>query len=103
MGATNRPDQVDSAILSRFAERIKIPLPDAATRAALLKLFLHPLRFNGDGTRVIRALALATDGKSGRDLRAVVNQAVLSAVKRTSSPQSLSLFEEDFALAQERT
>ena len=103
MGATNRPDQVDSAILSRFAERIKIPLPDAATRAALLKLFLRPLRFSGYRAGVIRALALATDGKSGRDLRNLVNQAVLSAVKRTSSPQDFSLFKEDFALAQERT
>jgi transitional endoplasmic reticulum ATPase len=40
VGATNRPDQVDSAILSRFAERIEIPLPDATTRAALFSLFL---------------------------------------------------------------
>jgi hypothetical protein len=69
VGATNRPDQVDSAILSRFTERIEIPLPDAATRAALLKLFLRPLRFSGYRAGVIRALALATDGKSGRDLR----------------------------------
>jgi SpoVK/Ycf46/Vps4 family AAA+-type ATPase len=80
VGATNRPDQVHSAILSRFTERIEIPLPDAATRAALLKLFLRPLRFSGYRTGVIRALALATDGKSGRDLRNLVNQAVLSAL-----------------------
>jgi SpoVK/Ycf46/Vps4 family AAA+-type ATPase len=98
VAATNRPDQVDAAILSRFVEQIEIPLPDASTRAALLELFLRPLRFSGDKTRVIRRLALSTTGKSGRDLRAVVNQAVLAAVKRCSSPKDFSLFDSDFAL-----
>jgi SpoVK/Ycf46/Vps4 family AAA+-type ATPase len=96
VGATNRPDQVDSAILSRFAEQIEIPLPDATTRVALLTLFLGPLAFSGDKTRIIRRLALDTAGKSGRDLRAIVNQAVLAAVKRTNSPKELALFESDF-------
>jgi AAA+ superfamily predicted ATPase len=48
VGSTNRPDQVDNAILSRFSERIEIPLPDTPTRAALLQLFLSPLPFCGD-------------------------------------------------------
>jgi SpoVK/Ycf46/Vps4 family AAA+-type ATPase len=85
VGATNRPGQVDSAILSRFSERIEIPLPDANTRAALLELFLAPLPFCGDRTRLIRLLALDSVGRSGRDLRGMVNQGVLSAVKRCSS------------------
>jgi hypothetical protein len=103
VGATNRPDQVDSAILSRFSERIEIPLPDTATRAALLSLFLGPLSFSGDKTRVIRRLALASVGANGRDLRSVVNQAVLSAVKRTSSPQNFALAESDFTSELEDT
>jgi hypothetical protein len=43
-------------------------------------------------------LALATEGRSGRDLRALVNQAVLGAVKRTSSPKDFMLTEKDFSL-----
>jgi AAA+ superfamily predicted ATPase len=70
IAATNRPDQIDAAILSRFAEQIEIPLPDSRTRLALLELFLGPIRFNGDRTHVIRALTLATDCKSGRELHA---------------------------------
>ena len=97
VGATNRPDQVDTAILSRFAEQIEIPLPDAATRTALLELFLGSLRFNGNKTQLIRRLASDSAGQSGRDLRALVNQAVLSAVKRTASPEDFALFEADFA------
>jgi transitional endoplasmic reticulum ATPase len=102
VGATNRPDQVDAAILSRFAEQIEIPLPDATTRVALLELFLAPLKFNGDKTRTIRRLALDSAGKSGRDLRALVNQAVLGAVKRTNSPKEFALFEADFVFSQEQ-
>jgi hypothetical protein len=37
----------------------------------------------------------------GRDLRAIVNQAVLTAVKRTSSPKDLALSEADFAITKE--
>ena len=89
---------VDSAILSRFTEQIEIPLPDASTRAALLSLFLSSLRFSGDKTRLIRSLALASAGKSGRDLRQLVSAAVLGAVKRTASPREFALDESDFVL-----
>jgi transitional endoplasmic reticulum ATPase len=99
VGATNRPDQVDSAILSRFTEQIEIQLPDSSTRAALLRLFLAPLRLDGDRTRLIQSLALATAGKSGRDLRHLVSTAVLGDVKRIASPQDFSLCESDFVLS----
>jgi transitional endoplasmic reticulum ATPase len=99
VGATNRPDQVESAILSRFAEQIEIPLPDASTRAALLELFLGQLAFNGDKTRGIRRLALSTASKSGRGSRNLVTKAVLAGVKRSSSAKDFSLFEGDFALS----
>ena len=97
IGATNRPDQIDSAVLSRFAEKIEIPLPDEGARQALLKVFLGPIRFAGDREQTIRALPQASHGQSGRDLRALVNRAVLAAVKRTSSPKDFTLIEKDFA------
>jgi DNA replication protein DnaC len=97
VGATNRLDWVDSAILSRFAEKIEIPLPDEVARQALLKVFLGPIRFAGDREQIIRALTQASDGQSGRDLRALVNGAVLAAVKRTSSPKDFTLIEKDFS------
>jgi SpoVK/Ycf46/Vps4 family AAA+-type ATPase len=98
VGATNRVDQIDSAVLSRFSEQIEIPLPDQTARAALLEVFLGPLRFSGDRAGAVLKLALATEGQSGRDLRALVNQAVLGAVKRTCSPEDFMLTEKDFAL-----
>ena len=98
VGATNRVDQIDSAILSRFSEQIEIPSPDQTARAALLEVFLGPLRFTGDRARAVLNLALATEGRSGRDLLALVNRAVLAAVKRTSSPKDFTITEKDFAL-----
>jgi DNA replication protein DnaC len=97
VAATNRLDWVDSAILSRFAEKIEIPLPNEGARQALLKVFLGSMRFAGDREQMIRALAQGSDGQSGRDLRALVNRAVLAAVKRTSSPKDFTLTEKDFA------
>jgi AAA+ superfamily predicted ATPase len=97
-GASNRPDQIDAAILSRFAEQIEIPLPDETARRALLEVFLGPMRFAGKRQEVILCLAQASQGKSGRDLRALVNQGVLHAVKRSSSVRDFALSQEDFAL-----
>jgi transitional endoplasmic reticulum ATPase len=97
-GASNRRDQIDEAILSRFAEQIEISLPDETARRALLEVFLGPMPFQGDRERIVAALAGQSEGQSGRDLRALVNQAVLNAVKRTSSPGEFGLSEEDFVL-----
>jgi hypothetical protein len=64
IAATNRPDQIDSAVPSRFGDKIEIPSPDQITRAALLKLFLGPLRFNGDRERAICFLAWPPTAKA---------------------------------------
>src|SRR5260370_34103725 len=56
VAATNRLDWVDSAILSRLAEKISIPLPDELARQALLKVFLGPIRFAVDREQLIRSL-----------------------------------------------
>ncbi len=68
IGATNRVDQIDAAILSRFAEQIEIPLPDEMARRALLYVFLSRMRFEGSRARLIVELAQLTEGQSGRDL-----------------------------------
>jgi hypothetical protein len=74
-------------------------LPDEVTRQALLNVFLGPIHIAGDREQIMRALAQGSDGQSGRDLRALVNRAVLAAVKRTSSPKDFTLIETDFALS----
>ena len=64
LGATNRREDLDPALASRFAEVLEFPLPDDDDRAAILTRFAQHLPPDE-----IRALSLATSGQSGRDLR----------------------------------
>ncbi|KAG0274661.1 AAA ATPase cdc48, partial [Linnemannia exigua] len=68
IGATNRPDQIDGALLrpGRLDQLIYIPLPDEASRLAVLKSTLRksPISTEIDLTHI----AKATHGFSGADL-----------------------------------
>ena len=84
LGATNRPDQLDPALLrgGRLSRTIEIPLPDFKGRIALLQLFTAgmPLdRVDVDG------LARRTAGLSGADLKALCQQAAVEALTRASA------------------
>lgn len=69
VGATNRPDLIDDAMLrpGRLGEHIRLGLPDTAERLALLRLFARDMAI--DAAVDLEALAEATDGASGADLR----------------------------------
>ena len=69
LAATNRPEDMDNAVLSRFNRRIEIGLPDEAARAAILRVLLanKPVAFDLDTG--CAGLAARSDGQSGRDLR----------------------------------
>ena len=70
IAATNRPQDLDAALTSRFELAVSFPLPDAPTRAAILALYAQQLT---DAERA--ELAAASDGASGRDLRDVCEAA----------------------------
>ena len=82
LAASNHPDAIDSALLSRLERKIRIGLPDAGARAAILRLQLagKPLDFAVD--EVVDALAAATEGRSGRDLQSLVTAATRRALQR---------------------
>lgn len=66
IAATNRPWDLDSAVLSRFEKKILIPLPDAATREKILRIHLER---KGFATDVPYAdLVRLTEGYSGREI-----------------------------------
>lgn len=69
VGATNRPDLIDEAMLrpGRLGEHIRLGLPDAAERLALLRLFVRDMAV--DAGVDLGGIAEATDGASGADLR----------------------------------
>jgi SpoVK/Ycf46/Vps4 family AAA+-type ATPase len=89
LAATNRLDQLDSAVLSRFPKKIEIPNPDNNARAQLLKVMLKskPIDFDIDITCV--SLASQSEGMSGRDLRNWIEQAEQVAVGRALDGEGL--------------
>ncbi|KAK1314542.1 Katanin p60 ATPase-containing subunit A1 [Acorus calamus] len=67
LGATNRPFDLDDAVIRRLPRRIYVDLPDAANRVKILKIFLAQENINSDFK--YDELANATEGYSGSDLK----------------------------------
>ena len=81
LGATNRPESLDQALLrpGRFDRRIPVELPDLAGREAILKV--HAKEVRADPNINYREIALATSGTSGAELANIINEGALLAVK----------------------
>jgi cell division protease FtsH len=81
MGATNRPDILDPALLrpGRFDRQVTVDLPDVHGREKILELHARSKPFSAD-VDFLKA-ARRTPGFSGADLANVVNEAVLLAIR----------------------
>ncbi|KAF9431457.1 AAA ATPase cdc48 [Entomortierella beljakovae] len=81
IGATNRPDQIDGALLrpGRLDQLIYIPLPDEASRLAVLK---STLRKSPVSTEIdLSFIARTTHGFSGADLTEICQRACKLAIR----------------------
>ncbi len=82
MGATNRMDMLDPAVLrpGRFDEMLEIPMPDEKERRSIFEVHLRnkPLASNID----LADLASKSDGFSGAEISSVCARAALEAVRR---------------------
>jgi SpoVK/Ycf46/Vps4 family AAA+-type ATPase len=82
IAATNRPWDLDPAVLSRFEKKILIPLPDPPAREAILRICLERQGFE---TEVPYAeLARLTDGASGREIERFCKQSVNHMIQETN-------------------
>jgi len=85
MGATNRPEYLDPALLrpGRFDRRIVLDLPDVNDREEILKIHCRqkPLGKNVN----LKEIAERTPGFSGADLANLVNEAALLAARRNKT------------------
>ncbi|GAB4861873.1 hypothetical protein Ancab_037128 [Ancistrocladus abbreviatus] len=80
IGATNKPQELDDAVLRRLVKRIYIPLPDETVRRLILKQKLKGQAFSlpgGDLERLVRE----TDGYSGSDLQALCEEAAMMPIR----------------------
>ncbi|XP_032508833.1 spastin isoform X4 [Orcinus orca] len=86
MGATNRPQELDEAVLRRFTKRVYVSLPNEETRLLLLKNLLckqgSPLT-----QKELAQLARMTDGYSGSDLTALAKDAALGPIRELKPEQ----------------
>jgi len=100
IGASNRPDMIDPAILrpGRFDRLIFVPAPDHATRLQILKIHTRnmPLAEGVDVDQITRQAA----GYSGADMEAVCREAGLISLRRDIETKSVTM--EDFRDALER-
>ena len=80
IGATNRPDLIDPALLrsGRFETHIELGLPDQEARRALLAITDVPF---GDDVDLDRLAAL-TEGLSFADVTGMLREAALTALRR---------------------
>jgi transitional endoplasmic reticulum ATPase len=103
VGATNRPDQLDPALLrgGRLSRTIVLGLPDEAARLAMLRL--HTARMPTVGVR-LDELARETDAMSPADLKALCQEAALVAMARADSDggRTAGVTHEDFSEALKR-
>jgi len=82
LAATNRPEILDAALLrpGRFDRRVTVNPPDRDGRAAILTVHLRGVPVADDVS--VEALAQATPGMVGADLRNLINEAALMAARR---------------------
>ncbi|KAJ0854874.1 Cell division cycle protein 48 [Helianthus annuus] len=109
IGATNRPDIIDPALLrpGRLDQLIYIPLPDEDSRYAIFKAAMRKSPVSKDVD--LRALARYTQGFSGADITEICQRACKYAIreniekdiererKRSENPDSMDEDDDDVA------
>lgn len=81
IGATNRPDIIDEALLrpGRFDRLLEVPLPDNDAIREILRI--HMAKKPVDNTVNIEKLVELVKGYSGADIASLVNAAAISAIR----------------------
>jgi transitional endoplasmic reticulum ATPase len=97
VGATNRKDLIDPALLraGRFESHLELGLPEESARRALLGIANVPFADDVD----LDGLAAATGGLSFADLVGLLREAALVALRRDPSAITVSRSDLDAALS----
>ncbi|KAL6586638.1 hypothetical protein OROMI_001626 [Orobanche minor] len=95
IGATNRPEVMDDAVLrpGRFGKLMYVPLPSPEERGMILKAIARKKPIDGDVDLVALAKESRCDNLSGADLSALMNKAARAALedKLSSMDRSCSI------------
>ncbi|HZC88576.1 MAG TPA: CDC48 family AAA ATPase [Nitrososphaera sp.] len=82
IGATNRPDIIDEALLrpGRFDRILEVPIPDKEARKQIFQIQTRKKPLDASSVN-IDMLVDVTEGMTGADIAAVVNAAAMTAIK----------------------
>ncbi|MFX1377962.1 MAG: AAA family ATPase [Promethearchaeota archaeon] len=80
LGATNRPWDIDNAMLSRFEKRVHVPLPDLKARAGIFKIHTEGVNSALTDEDFVE-LAVRTEGYSGRDIANICREVIMLPVR----------------------
>ena len=94
MGATNRPEVLDPALLrpGRFDRQVVVDKPDVRGREEILRI--HGRNVKIDSTVDLKVIAARTAGFAGADLANLVNEAALLAARRDKLAVEMKDFDE---------
>ena len=94
MGATNRPEILDPALMrpGRFDRQVLVDRPDKRGREKILQIHARTVKVGPDVD--LRSIAARTPGFAGADLANVVNEAALLAARRNKAAVGRAEFEE---------
>jgi SpoVK/Ycf46/Vps4 family AAA+-type ATPase len=79
LAATNRPWDLDAAVLSRFEKKILIPLPDERTREKILRIHLEKKGFLSEVP--LAELARSTEHFSGREIERLCKEVTTGMIE----------------------
>jgi len=93
IGATNRPDILDPALLrpGRFDRVIEIPVPDREARKEIFRIHIARLKLKKDVN--LDKLAELTENATGADIRAIATEAGMLTVKKNKRAVGMEEFE----------
>lgn len=94
IGATNRPDIIDPAMLrpGRFDRLIEVVLPDLGARQNIFAI--HTRNMNVDKGAKIKDFAAMTEGTSGADIKSICTEAGMFAIRENRDSVLKSDFEQ---------
>ena len=80
LGATNRPWDIDMAMLSRFEKKVYVPLPDLTARIGIFKIHTAGINMSLTEEDFIE-LGVRSEGYSGRDISNVCREVIMLPIR----------------------
>ncbi|KAJ3417576.1 AAA ATPase, CDC48 sub [Chytridiales sp. JEL 0842] len=100
VGATNRPDMIDAALMrpGRFDRVIYVPPPDSVARHAIFKIYTKDIQLDDDVD--LQAMAEMTERYTGADIESVCREAAILALRESKGAGEIFALGGDGILSQ---